>query len=899
MPLAPGSHLGPYEITAPLAAEGSGEAYRARDPKLDRWVVLKVLPPALTREPEHLARFEREARAVAALSHPNILAIYEFGREGDRVFTVTEFLEGESLRERLQGGALPARKAIRIALGMADGLAAAHAKGLIHRDLKPENVFLTRDGRVKVLDFGYIRPLPAWAHPGETASVLPTESVGLGPPADPGPEACYLAPEQVRGEPIDHRADVFAFGAILHEMLRGRRAFQRETGAQTFKAILLEEPAEGPGGGLPPVLERLIAHCLEKEPARRFQSMQDLAYGLSQLATTSAPPGAGGLGLRRWPLPRLLGVGALGGGLLLAGALARWGFGWGAPPPPVLPTFRRLNFVPGTLETARFGPEGRSIYFSQRIAGGRPELFVVRSGRTEPEALGIRDALLMDVSSTGELAFLSAPRHWVGGRYRGLLARVPGGGGAVRPVEEDVTEVVWDGEGLARILSHEDGITLEFPQGRRLLTSSHQTRTLCQMRLSREGTHLALVDSDARTRAEIVTYDREGHRRVLHTQEGDLNGTTLTGLAWGPGRELWVSELQGDQTALWAVDLEGRHRPLWRGQGHHQLMDVSARGEVLMAQHQARRGVLVQRAGEDHPRELSILGSTQAFGLSADGRTLLLLESPAMDGGTSRDEAYLRPVEGGPALRLGRGTPDALSADGKWVHMDTGMQKVKDLDPRWVAAYREAGLAQEALEDPKARARYALFVPTGLGQPRALPLPAGAVPTGYAFPLEDARRALACVSLEGKDHWVILEPHRTTPQVVTREGMADVWAGLTPLSPEGTRLLVSEGGRAWYVQPLPSGPPRPIPGVQPQERLVGWSADGKAVFARPELSVLPVTLTRIDLATGARRPVLAFAPPDAAGHVQTRGVFVSPEAKVFAFTYEKKLSDLYLVEGLR
>ncbi|HJW34740.1 MAG TPA: serine/threonine-protein kinase [Holophagaceae bacterium] len=903
MPLAPGTRLGLFEILSPLGAGGMGEVYKARDPKLDRWVALKVLPASMAQDPDLLARFEREAKAVAALNHPNILGIYDFGKQDRHVYAVMELLEGESLRERLKAGPLPPKKAVEIGLQVAEGLAAAHAKGIIHRDIKPENIFLTREGRVKVLDFGLSKQIPAWAHSGSPHSEFPTQTAAMGR-TEAGAilgTAGYMAPEQVRGEAADHRSDIFAFGSVLFEMLTGHRAFERDTAVQTFKAVLVDEPAEFASlrPQISPALERLVLHCLEKEAGRRFQSMQDLAYGLRQLDLTSAPPQDAEARSttprdRRW-----LAFAAGAASILLLGLLlaTTHRLRLGEPPPP--PSFQRLNFVPGTLEAARFGPDGRSVYFSQRIAGGKPEIFVARPGTAGPEPVGLQDALLLGVSATNELAFLNHPRHWVSGRYRGTLARAPGGGGALRELQENVTEVAWDGEGLATVTSTEQEVTLEFPPGNRILRDNHQTRTLCLIRLSPDRAHLALVDADARTKTQIVVFTREGQRRALFTQEGDINGNTLTGLAWGPGGELWVSELQGDQTALWALDMNGRRRPLWRGQGHHQLMDVSPRGQALLVQHQARRGVWVQRVNEDHPRDLSILGSTQAFGLSADGRNLLLLESPAMDGGTSRDEAYLRPVDGGPPVRLGRGTPDALSPDGRWVHMDTATQKVKDIDPGWLAAYREAGLPLQDMEDPKARARYALFVPTGLGRPLAVPLPKDSVPIGYAFLFPDGQRVLASLSLRGKDHWVLLDRKGQAPQVVTREGLADIWAGLVPLSPDGSRLIVSGTGHDWFIQPLPGGEPKPIPGLLPRERVIGWSGDGKAVFVRPELSVLPVALTRVELATGARKQVLAFTPPDAAGQVQTRGVFMSLDAKVFAFTYEKKLSELYLVEGLK
>ncbi len=938
MPLAPGARLGPYEVVSQIGAGGMGEIYKARDPKLDRFVALKVLPPALGQSGDLLARFEREAKAVAALNHPNILGIYDFGREGDHAYAVMELLEGDSLRERLKAGALAPKRAIEIARQMAEGLAAAHARGIIHRDIKPENVMLTKDGHVKVLDFGLAKQLPpllpgiageaparsghdsltrlsspgfTFEAPAESSatsaapSTFPTEA--LGPLSGGNTQVGailgtvgYMAPEQVRGESADHRADIFALGVVLYEMLAGRKAFLKPSPSLTLQAIQQEDPPEltASKGLIPPALERLVFHCLEKEPARRFQSMQDLAYDLANLSSLSTPVAAEVRALARKGASRALLV------TLAAVVLAGLGLGaagllhLGRPDPP--PTFQRLSFVPGTIEAACFAPDGETVYFSQRVAGGRPELFVLHPSDPEPRPLGIADALLLGVSPSGELAFLRNPRLRFGGRYQGLLARAPGGGGAQRDQQEDVAEAVWDGEGLAT-LSVDDQVQfhLEFPAGRPLLSGPWNTRTLRLFRLSRDGAQLALLDSDAASRTEIVTYDRKGTRTSRFTKAGDGNGDTFTGLAWGPEGDLWVSELQGDQTEVWTLSPSGRRRVLWHGAGTYQLMDVSPKGRVLLTHHQVRRGVLTLRAGEAQPRDLSVFGSTQAKGLSADGRHLLLLESPVMEGGTPEDTAYLRPLDGGPALRLGRGLPQTLSADGRWVHMDLAALPGRDLDPAWVQALQAAGLRADQVGDPVARSRYLLFVPTGLGRPFALALPPDHGEPGYAFLLPDGQHVVCPLTIKGQEHWVLLDRKGGPPRRVTGEGLGLFYAGLMPLSPDATRLVVSGNSRDWFIQPLEGGTPTPIRGMAPGERAIGWNAEGTALYLRPELSVLPVTLTRLDLRTGARQPVIAFMPPDPAGHLQTRGVFMTPDARTFAFTYDKKLSELYRVEGLK
>ena len=301
MALSSGIRLGPYEILSPLGAGGMGEVYRARDSRLDRDVAVKVLPESLLADGDALARFEREAKAVAALSHPNILAIHDFGREGGIAYAVMELLEGETLRDRLDAGALPVRKALDYALQIAQGLAAAHDRGIVHRDLKPQNVFLTRDGLVKILDFGLARSLP------ESRTTTEDETKPGSDPSATLPGIVlgtvgYMSPEQVRGRRADHRSDIFSFGVILYEMLSGERAFRKDSQIETMMAILQEEPPQlsRAGKGVPPELEELVEHCLEKSPEERFQSARDLTFALrvAEREARAAPPGRTDSGAR-------------------------------------------------------------------------------------------------------------------------------------------------------------------------------------------------------------------------------------------------------------------------------------------------------------------------------------------------------------------------------------------------------------------------------------------------------------------------------------------------------------------------------------------------------------------------------------------------------------------------
>jgi len=286
MAIASGTRIGPYEILVAIGAGGMGEVYRARDPRLGREVAIKFLPKSLARDADRLRRFEQEARAASALNHPNILTVYDLAEFDSTPCLVTELLEGSTLRERLQSGALPSRKAAEYAVQIARGLAAAHEKGIVHRDLKPANIFITKDGQVKILDFGLAKLLERDNDENTITRFEPHTGQGvvLGTTG-------YMSPEQIRGQTVDRRSDIFAFGAVLYEMLSGKRAFHGETPADTASAILHQDPSEllATSQSISPAMERIVRHCLEKAPGDRFQSARDLAFHLESLSTSSEP----------------------------------------------------------------------------------------------------------------------------------------------------------------------------------------------------------------------------------------------------------------------------------------------------------------------------------------------------------------------------------------------------------------------------------------------------------------------------------------------------------------------------------------------------------------------------------------------------------------------------------
>ncbi len=382
MALAAGTKLGPYEIIAPIGAGGMGEVYRARDTRLGRDVALKILPESFSGEADRLRRFEQEARSVAALNHPNILAIHDIGEHDGTPFIVSELLEGNSLRAELDNGALPQRKTIDYGVQIAHGLAAAHEKGIVHRDLKPENVFVTKDGRIKILDFGLAKlAQKPGSQPDEVTLTSGHTAVGMVMGT-----ASYMAPEQVRGEAADPRTDIFSFGAVLYEMISGVRAFRRDTTAETMTAVLKDDPAElsGPVRMVSPTLERIVRRCLEKSPDQRFQSARDLSFALSALSGTEASISGRATSVpRQVPILRWL-LAALA---LVAVAGATW---YVARRPAAMTRMQFALAVPDEMSISHMAlsSDGSMLVFvSPEESSALPMLYVQRVGSSNVTAL--------------------------------------------------------------------------------------------------------------------------------------------------------------------------------------------------------------------------------------------------------------------------------------------------------------------------------------------------------------------------------------------------------------------------------------------------------------------------------------------------------------------------------
>ena len=404
MALAPGTKLGQYDIIAPLGAGGMGEVYRARDPQLGREVAIKVLPASLSRDPDRMRRFEQEARAAAALNHPNILAVYQMGTYEGAPYLVSELLEGGTLREQLLRGPLPLRKAVEYGAEAARGLAAAHEKGIVHRDLKPENVFVTKDGRIKILDFGLAKLTQVSARDAQlgTPTMTSTEpGVVMG-------TVGYMSPEQVRGETADHRTDLFSLGLILYEMLTGKRAFHKPTSAETMSAILNEDPPAVSQivSAMPPALQRVVQRCLEKNPVQRFQSASDLAFALEALSDSGSAPSAAVAAVKQrtsWGW-----IAAIGAALVIAVALALW---FTRPQAvPVVESVAQLT-NDGLSKDGNLVTDGARVYFNEGPSGSLSVAQVsVHGGQTGSVQTNLVNAQIDGLTADGAaLLVLTAP----------------------------------------------------------------------------------------------------------------------------------------------------------------------------------------------------------------------------------------------------------------------------------------------------------------------------------------------------------------------------------------------------------------------------------------------------------------------------------------------------------
>ncbi len=678
----------------------------------------------------------------------------------------------------------------------------------------------------------------------------------------------YMAPEQVRGEPADARSDLFALGCVLYELLAGKRAFPGETGVQVMSAILSAEPlplAEA-RAEVPAVLEVLVRHCLEKEPARRFQSASDLAFALESLqgASASAPDRRDGARRQRRATLLLAFVAVL----FLVSLAAMFVAGLRNSRSQA-PAFHRLTYRRGFIGTARFAPDGQTVVYSAAWEGGTLQLFTTRTEGSDARPLDLGIAELLAISVKAEMALALSPptnNEWL---RTGTLARAALAGGAPRELLERVDFADWsaDGRELAIVRTVSDTARLEFPSGRILYRT---TGWISNPRVSPQGDRIAFVDHPigGDTRGSVAVVDRGGAIRHLTSEWSDL-----IGLAWHPRTgEIWFAASQtGSARQLLAVSLSGRQRVVMQVPGGIMLQDVSRDGRVLLAHESIRSEARALAPGDSTERDFSWLDWFSAGDISPDGSKVLFSEFG--QGAGPVWGVFLRATGGGPAVRLGNGRACALSPDGRWA-----LARPQDAPPRLV------------------------LLPTGAGEAKTLerggidPLevfPARWLPDGSHVVFSGRRPG-------GTPQTFVQSTGGGTPVAVTPEGVLG-WAP----TPDGSAIATTDSSGRVVLFPVRSGDPRPTAAVLTSgEAIICVAGNGRAVYVnewlRPDRSPqLPARVIRVDTETGRRRLVLELMPPDPVGIGPVELPVMTADARAYTYSYRRVLSDLYVVARLQ
>ena len=726
---------------------------------------------------------------------------------------------------------------------------------MIHRDLKPGNVMLTKRG-VKLLDFGLAKFRSGEPDPDAKE---PTRSVPLTQPSTVVGTLPYMAPEQVEGHETDARTDIFALGVVCYEMVTGQRPFQAGSHASLAAAILTHEPP--PVSSLTPlapaILDRIVRKCLAKNPDERWQSAHDLAAELRWIAEGDTSGNvAAGLAPRPSRTRRTAivaaGLGAAATALTLWGLSARGLVGSASAP---VPRWTPVTFRAGTISAARFASDGNTVVYSAAWGGQPYALFMTRPGSAESRALGVSNAKLLGISSSGDLAFLSGTHDVLKAFYAapGTLARVPLSGGGSREILEEVTTADWlpDGTGLA-VVRRQD---VEWPIGKRIYSSPRLPLTY--LRVAPGGDRLALFEGGS-----LIVLDRSGRKQTL------ASGLVEAGsLVWSAaGDEIWFSGVRSyGEPALRAVSLSGAERVLLHAPPMQPLiiLDLLADGRALIVRHHRQKGLSCLAPGETQPRELAWLDFSAPEALSADGRTVVLGEVLTATG--SAQVAYLRKTDGSDAVRLGDGYPEDLSPDGTSVLV--GIRNSKPL--RWV------------------------ILPTGPGE--AKPLPAGDFEALLeANFLPDGKRIVFGAVAPGQTRRIYVQglgDGVTRP--ISPEGVATV--GLA--TPDGKFVLGSSQGRH-MLYPVDEGAPRPVAALASDDLPVQWSPDGRLLFVR-RINSWPPVIDRVDTVTGQRQLWRVVSPADPVGIDHMDRILITPDAKSYCHDYLRWVSQLFTVDGLR
>ena len=642
--------------------------------------------------------------------------------------------------------------------------------------------------------------------------------------------AGYMAPEQVRGVEVDHRADIFSFGVVLYEMVAGRHPFRRESGIETMNAILREDAPPIADVAVPPAMVRIIEYAMEKAPSNRFDSVRDIAFALGTLTLSGEVPSRGRRARK---------------------AVVE------AKPKEV--TYERITFRRGFIMSARFAPDGTIVYGA--AWEDKPiEIFASHRAIPEPQPLGA-NADVLSIAPSGELA-LSIGRHYYGGwRSRGVLARRPFGGGAPRPVLEDVQEAEWtrDGKDFLVVRMVNGMSRIELPIGNVLYEAPFW---ISHARQSPRGDLIAFIEhplwgDDA---GSAVIVDRQGNERARSSRWHSTGG-----LAWLPkGDEIWIAaEAVGRGRDIVSLTLSGRERVILPTPGRFTLHDIDKDGNALIAFENGRREAVAGTVRDGLERNLSWFDWSWISDVSDDGKLLLLVEQASAVRG--RNTVYVRPTDGGAAIRIGeahaRGR--AMSRDGKWIVIETALPTALEL------------------------------VPVGAGATRRLPTPK--LETVLAWqPFPDRKRLLLLGHNRPQPLGIYEMPFDGDGSVRSLSETRASWPIL--LSNDGNTVASIGPDEKIFVYPI-GGEARCLPGSSSGDTPIGWTQDDRALYVQRSGRVA-VRIDRVDVATGEASHFHTIAPCDPAGILDINPCYVTPDGQTYAYSFRRFLSDLYVVSGL-
>ena len=834
--IGPGTRLGPYEILAPLGAGGMGEVWRARDTKLDREVALKFLPAAVADNPERLARFDREAKVLASLNHPHIAAIYGFHEVDGQRFLAMELVPGVDLAERLKQGRLSVREAVDAALQIAEALETAHERGVVHRDLKPANVKLTPDGTVKVLDFGLAKALDAGGSATDPdPSKSPTlTSLGTSSGVILG-TAAYMSPEAARGRTVDKRADIWAFGCVLYEMLSGTLAFAGETVSDTMAAVLTRDPdwtalpAETPAR-----LRGLLARCLQKEPKER---LRDIGDGRIELREADRPAGAPRVVASKTPPRWIYGlVALLAIGAALAGAF--WGRRTVETRPPI---FRPLTRGNGVVQSARLTPDGGTVIFGAAFDGHPLGLFSMRTDGLESRPIDVPSADIAGISQDNTLALILG-RHYAGSWLRtGTLAQVPLTGGTPRELLEDVydADISPDGKQFAVVLADGDEQVLQYPIGKEVFRNHGW---ISQPRIAPDGRRLAFVDHRlwGDDLGEVKLVGADGKVQSLGPE-----GQYTQGVCWSrDGKTVWYSNADDFAGGIvFAVEPGAAPRLVIRMPTQVRVQDVAADGRVLVLTDSTWATLAGELAGDSSERVYSFWSDETVAGIADDGTAYAGTDNVVVDGEYT---VYLRRGTS-PPIRLGPGGAVGMTPDARFVLATSVSSATRGLS----------------------------LLPVGPGQPRPLDLHGVNFQGNPSLPVKlsgDGRRFafVGAKAGEGSAAWV-LDLADGIPRKVSPEGAIGAI-----ISPDGTKVVVADTTRGMYVASSEGNVP--VPGAPKSDVPLAWMTDSSAVLSWDR--TLPPRIFKTDLAAGRRELFRELRPVDPTGIVYA-WLVVSPGGRYY------------------